>query len=140
MKEGEIVEPVEKTGKDESPPPTYTHNEKKEIPPITDLEGRGQENLNAVFENPLANIPRDQLFKNVEDFCTEFNLLDDLEIFKKGALISQDPANATKLPELTESEREALVREHTHKWSQPWQLYFLTGKFGCYKMALTTIC
>jgi hypothetical protein len=32
------------------------------------------------------------------------------------------------LPELTDSEREALEREHTHKWSQPFQLYFLASE------------
>lgn len=122
------MDPAETVAKDENPsPPTYAHNEKKDF--IHDeLEGRGRDNLNAVFENPLAGIPREQLLKNVEEFCTEFNLLNDLEIFKKGALISQDPANATHLPELNDAEREALVREHTHKWHQPWQLYFLTSK------------
>lgn len=57
----------------------------------------------------------------------KFNLMADLETFQKGALISQNPESATTLTELTEFEREALVREHTHKWSQPWQLYFLAS-------------
>ncbi|KAJ5239427.1 hypothetical protein N7468_004046 [Penicillium chermesinum] len=127
MKEGDIGDPVETAHKDDSPPPTptYIHSEKKGIA-HDELEGRGRDNLNAVFENPLAGIPRDELFRNVEEFCTKFGLLDDLEVFKKGALISQSPATAASLPELNEAEREALVREHTHKWHQPWQLYFLT--------------
>lgn len=115
-------------GKEESPP-SYAHTEKKPTD-LPDPEGRGAGNMSAIFENPLAGIPRAQLFADVEEFCTKFGLMDDVEIFKKGALISQDPASATSLPELTEDEREAVVREHTHRWSQPWQLYFLAGKYG----------
>jgi hypothetical protein len=55
--------------------------------------------------------------------------MNDLETFQKGALISQNPETATTMPELNDSEKEALIREHTHKWSQPWQLYWLASKF-----------
>jgi hypothetical protein len=37
---------------------------------------------------------------------------------------------AETLPELTEEEREALQRETTHKWSQPWMLYFMASTSG----------
>lgn len=109
---------------EDSPSPTFEHQEKQRAG-ILDIEGSAPGNLNAVFENPLAGIPREQLFKDVVEFCQKYNLMDHVETFKKGALISQDPASATSLPELSEHEREALEREHTHKWSQPWQLYFL---------------
>lgn len=105
---------------------SYAHHEKARSG-LPDVEVQGPNNLSAVFENPLAGIPREQLFQDVENFC-RFNLMNDLETFKKGALISQAPETATSLPELSEVEREALIREHTHKWSQPWQLYFLTSK------------
>ncbi|KAJ5095665.1 hypothetical protein NUU61_005021 [Penicillium alfredii] len=127
MKEAEIMDPgmENMVGKEESPP-SYAHTEKKPTD-LPDPEGREAGNLSAIFENPLAGIPRAQLFADVEEFCTKFGLMDDVEIFKKGALISQDPASATSLPELTEDEREAVMREHTHRWSQPWQLYFLAA-------------
>ncbi|KAJ5574226.1 uncharacterized protein N7459_008653 [Penicillium hispanicum] len=123
MKEGEIVDPVQSNDKDDNPP-SYAHAEKKETPGLPDIEGT-RSHLNAVFENPLAGISRQQLFKDVGEFCRKFDLMDDVETFKKGALISQNPESATMLPELSEVERESLVREHTHKWHQPWQLYFL---------------
>jgi hypothetical protein len=122
MKENESTDPTaEKVEQiDESSHPTAFHREVK-----TDIEDHSRGNLNAVFENPLAGISREQLFKNVEEFCSKYDLIDHVETFKKGALISQDPASATSLPELSDDEKEALEREHTHKWSQPWQLYFL---------------
>ncbi|KAJ5724149.1 hypothetical protein N7488_002184 [Penicillium malachiteum] len=125
MKEGEIMDPGPGIDEKTDNPPSYEHAEKKESVPTIDLEHRGDNELNAVFQNPLAGFSREQLFENVEAFCRKFDLMDDLETFKKGALISQSPENATKLPELSEDERNALVREHTHKWHQPWQLYWL---------------
>jgi hypothetical protein len=125
MKKSEINDPTaEKVERMEESSPTYTHKEEK-TSGVLDVENRAQGNLNAVFENPLAGIPREQLFKNVVEFCQEYDLMDHVETFKKGALISQDPASATSLPGLLDFEREALEREYTHKWSQPWQLYFL---------------
>ncbi|KAJ5808106.1 hypothetical protein N7474_009375 [Penicillium riverlandense] len=114
-------------GKDDYPP-SYEHAEKpKEDYQRPDVEHMGRDHLNAVFENPLAGIPREQLLRNVEEFCKKYQLEEYRETFVKGALISQDPANATNLPELTDEEREALIREHTHKWSQPWKLYWLAA-------------
>lgn len=131
MKEEEIADPTaEKDERTETP--TYAHSEEK-IEHLPDVEDRSRGHLNAVFENPLAGIPREQLFKDVADFCHKYDLMDHVETFKKGALISQDPAKATSLPELTDDERVALEREHTHKWSQPWQLYFL----ACMSLKIT---
>lgn len=80
-----------------------------------------------IFENPLANIPREKLIQDVEQFCAEFGLQEYLQTFIKGALISQNPSAALSLPELSEEDRYHLERETTHKWSQPWQLYFMAS-------------
>jgi hypothetical protein len=116
---------IKKGNSSDENPPSFVHQEKESVLP--EIEGRGANSLNAVFENPLAGIPRHQLFRDVEEFCSEYNLMADLEVFQKGALISQAPESARSLPELNDTEREALTREHTHKWSQPWQLYFLAS-------------
>jgi hypothetical protein len=128
MKEDEVVNSSPRLNEKTDDPPSFEHKEKKDGA-LQDLEGRGPNNLNAVFQNPLAGIPREQLFKNVHEFCSKFDLLEDLETFKKGALVSQNPETATQLPDLNEFEREALIREHTHKWHQPWQLYWLASMF-----------
>ena len=107
--------------------PSFEHKEKPKTRHIYDVEGLDRSKLNAIFENPLAGVPRDELFEDVDRFCQNHGLMEYKELFRKGALISQNPAVAETLPELTEEEREALQRETTHKWSQPWMLYFMTS-------------
>ncbi|CAI7622207.1 unnamed protein product [Penicillium viridicatum] len=123
MKENEMTDSTAgKIEHIEESPPTNIQKEEK-----ADLESRSPGNINAVFENPLVGISREQLFRDVIEFCNKYNLMDHAEVFKKGALISQNPASATSLPDLSEEEKEALERERTHRWSQPWQLYFLAS-------------
>lgn len=133
MKENEFLEPANETnGSKEKRTESISSSGSKEMPEtshIPDVEGRlDRSHLNAIFENPLAGIPRDRLMKDVQEFCLRFNLMDDLETFQKGALVSQDPEGAATMPELSEFEKETLIREKTHKWSQPWQLYWLASK------------
>lgn len=133
MKENDFLEPVNETDgskeKRTESLSSYGGKEKPETAHIPDVEGRlDRSHLNAVFENPLAGIPRDRLMKDVQEFCLRFNLMDDLETFQKGALVSQNPEAAATMPELNDFEKETLIREKTHKWSQPWQLYWLASK------------
>lgn len=123
----DLKDPMQESNGKGDTSPSYDHQEKTRYE-APDVETGERNHLNAVFENPLAGIPREQLFKQVEEFCHQWGLMSDLETFKKGALISQSPESATTLPELSDFEREALEREHTHKWSQPWQLYFLASE------------
>ncbi|PWY88187.1 hypothetical protein BO70DRAFT_177295 [Aspergillus heteromorphus CBS 117.55] len=113
--------------KDDSPASVEHAEKPHERHDVLDIEGREGASLNAVFENPLAGIPREQLFDDVERFCRQYGLESHLDEFRKGALISQDPQNALDLPELTEEDREVIRREQTHKWSQPWQLYWMAA-------------
>jgi hypothetical protein len=104
------------------------------------LPERPANKLNAVFENPLADIPREQLLADVARFCKQYGLEEYEEVFKKGALVSQNPAGAQDLVELSEEEKTVLRREHTHKWSHPWQLYFLASKCGICGMQSSGFC
>lgn len=96
---------------------------------VYDIEDTETNELSAVFENPLADVPRDKVLLDVDTFCRQYGLEEHLENFKKGALISQNPGVALALPELSEEDKETLRREQTHKWSQPWQLYFMASKY-----------
>ncbi|KAJ9193046.1 hypothetical protein DTO021D3_4952 [Paecilomyces variotii] len=121
--------------------PSSTLEEKEHESPVSQehaelaREGRGvfyiderpTNKLSAVFENPLAGVPRERLFEDVEKFCKQFGLEEHVETFKKGALVSQNPSGAQDLVELSQEEKEFLRREHTNKWSQPWQLYFMAA-------------
>lgn len=109
--------------------PSVEHSEKsKEARDVYDLEGRQGDSLAAVFENPLSGVPRGRLFEDVAEFCKKFGLEDHIDLFQKGALISQSPTTALDLPELNDDEKNFIRREKTHKWSQPWQLYFMAGE------------
>ncbi|KAK5172709.1 uncharacterized protein LTR77_002829 [Saxophila tyrrhenica] len=87
--------------------------------------GPDTKQLNAVFENPLAGIEPSQLKKDVEQFCSDFDLMDHVDAFQKGALIARDPPNGADVEGLTPDEKEAIVREKTRKWQHPWMLYWL---------------
>jgi hypothetical protein len=84
--------------------------------------------LSATFANPLANIPKEQLMSDVETFCKQHNLQEFMDEFKKGALVAQSPAEAQNFPELSPEDKNVLEREHTHRWSQPWRLYWLASE------------
>ena len=86
------------------------------------------EKLSATFENPLANIPKKQLLSDVETFCKQHNLQEYMDEFKRGALVAQSPSEAHTLHDLSSDDKVALEREQTHRWSQPWQLYWLASE------------
>jgi hypothetical protein len=79
------------------------------------------------LRNPLAGFSKEELFADVESFAQQKNLMFALEDLKKGALISQDPNNFEELNELSEEDKEKIRREKTHRWSQPFMLYFMTS-------------
>lgn len=83
-------------------------------------------------KNPLAGLTKDELLADVEAFAQEKNLTHILDDLKKGALIAQDPKSFESLTELSEGEKEILRREKTHRWSQPFMMYFMTSKFCFY--------
>lgn len=117
--------------KEESPSRTETTAATKagDADIYKDLHEQSQSGLNAIFENPLANIPREKLLEDVENFCRLYGLETHLDTFMKGALVAQNPLAAQDLNDLTEEEKAVLTAENTHKWSQPWQLYWLVGEW-----------
>jgi hypothetical protein len=83
------------------------------------------DNLSAAFDNPLSDIPREQLLADVETFCRDNKLMDHIDVFRKGALVAQNPHDTDSIQELSQEDRDVLLREHTHRWSQPFALYWL---------------
>ena len=88
-----------------------------------------ENNANAALKNPLAGMSKEELIADVEEFAAERGLMDEVEYLKKGALVAQNPKQFEFIDELTEDEKETLRRETTHRWSQPWMMYFMTGEF-----------
>lgn len=76
-------------------------------------------NPSGQVKNPLAGIPRAQLMSDVEQFCSDKGLQDEVELIKRGALVAQSPLAFEEMEELSEEEKKVLTREQTHKWSHP---------------------
>ncbi|KAF7536992.1 hypothetical protein G7054_g4111 [Neopestalotiopsis clavispora] len=74
--------------------------------------------------NPLAAKTKDELISDVEAFCTQHNLVDKLETFKKGALVARTPNAPRSIAELTTEDHEVLRVEAEHRWRHPKALYF----------------
>ncbi|KAB8070594.1 hypothetical protein BDV29DRAFT_160301 [Aspergillus leporis] len=81
---------------------------------------------NTKLKNPLAGLSREELYLDIEEFTQEKNLGDIVELLKRGALVAQDPRSFELLNELSEDEKELLRREKTHRWNQPFMMYFMT--------------
>jgi hypothetical protein len=82
----------------------------------------------AKLRNPLVGLTEEQVLAGVEIWCTEKGLTKDLDSFRKGALIArvgQRDDGYEYVNILSEEEKGWLRHENTHRWSQPFMLYFL---------------
>jgi hypothetical protein len=87
-----------------------------------------QKSVTAKLHNPLAGLSEEQVLADVETWYTEKGLSDELDSFRKGALIArvgQRDDDFEYVRELSEEEKGWLRHETTHRWSQPKMLYFL---------------
>ena len=103
------------------------YDEKTDNKIDTDVLPRNK--LSTMFENPLGGIPREQLFKDVDEFCQKWDLMEYQNVFRKGALVAQSPHAVQGMDDLTDEDKLVIEREHTHKWSQPKTLYWLVSMY-----------
>ncbi|KAK0523978.1 hypothetical protein OC835_006078 [Tilletia horrida] len=80
-------------------------------------------NTDGALHNPLHGLTREQLFAKVEQFATEKNLVSEIDLLKKGALIAQNPADIRSLDILSDEEKNQIEHEYAHKWHHPLTLY-----------------
>ncbi|KAH7323118.1 plastidic glucose transporter 4 [Stachybotrys elegans] len=96
---------------------TYdTHNEK------------GGPSTAALLRNPLEGMSEEDVLADVDAFVHDKGLSEHREDFRKGALLARVNGTSDGFEAVTavsESEKEILRREITHRWSQPFTLYFL---------------
>ncbi|KAJ3798615.1 hypothetical protein GGU11DRAFT_780178 [Lentinula aff. detonsa] len=83
------------------------------------------QNRNAKLANPLAHISHEQLLEDAKVFAETHGLEDLVLEFQKGALVAQDPSQFEKLSQLNDEDKAIFRRELTHKWDQPYMLYYL---------------
>jgi hypothetical protein len=86
-----------------------------------------QNAINAMLENPLAGKSRESVIRDARRFARDHGMAEDEDDFVKGALVAREPDNFENIPELSEEDKAALRFEITHKWRQPFTLYFLVG-------------
>jgi hypothetical protein len=60
---------------------------------------------------------------DVETFARDKNLLEIVDVLKKGAQVAQNPGNFEQIESLDQGELEALRQEKDHKWKHPRTLY-----------------
>lgn len=77
------------------------------------------QNVTGEIKNPLVGIPREELMADVEKFAERNDMLDTLDLLKKGALVAQNPADFENMPELDEEDRDCLREEITRRWKHP---------------------
>ncbi|KAF5262429.1 hypothetical protein FOXYS1_6852 [Fusarium oxysporum] len=73
--------------------------------------------------NPLSALSREEVAILVDELVHDHNLQDERDIFLKGALVAQNPVALDQIPELTETERHALIQEAEKKWKHPKMLW-----------------
>ncbi|KAJ5651180.1 uncharacterized protein N7484_004903 [Penicillium longicatenatum] len=100
-------------------PPDYSRTEKAHVEQVS-----LQNNVSAKIKNPLADLTKAQVLRDVEEFAQEHQLTHILPELRKGALVARDPGEFESVPDLTGVELGALRDEVLHKWRQPWALYF----------------
>jgi hypothetical protein len=70
----------------------------------------------------------EEVLKDVDRFIDSRGLADKRDAFHKGALMARvqnQPNGFEKINMLSEEEKGWLRHEETHRWSQPFMLYFL---------------
>lgn len=82
----------------------------------------------ALLRNPLLGYSHSELMADVDSFTEKYGLSEHRDSFRKGALVAQAstrPGGFETISELTEEEKAVLRKEVTHRWDQPFMLYFL---------------
>lgn len=87
-----------------------------------------QPSVAALLRNPLSGMTDEEVLKDANAFVDAKGLQDHRDTFQKGALLArvqQREDGFEYVKELTDEERDVLRHEKSHRWSQPFKLYFL---------------
>ncbi|CAO1618652.1 unnamed protein product [Sympodiomycopsis kandeliae] len=80
-------------------------------------------NAEGKIVNVLAGIPKHELYKQVEEFAKQHDLVDHTEILQKGALAAQSPSTFEDMDEFDENEKKYLRLEINSPWRIPIRLW-----------------
>jgi hypothetical protein len=91
------------------------------------FKGR-QPSVAAQLKNPLAGMTDQDVLEDVDVWVSQRGLDHERETFRRGALLARvinTEGAFERIDSIPEDEKEVLRKESTHRWSQPFQLYFL---------------
>lgn len=94
-------------------------------PPIADPELQRIAELSAKLENPLSGFSTEDLIQQAQEFCQANHLNDQLENFKRGAILAANPQDLDRIPGITQEERQFIDWESSRRWKQPMMMYFI---------------
>lgn len=100
------------------------HNQKEVDKYYDQAQPEGQVANALGLDNILARLSKEELIADVDQFVSAHGLDAHSEVFRKGALVAQQPDNWNQIAELDEEDKLAIQEEHLHKWRQPRALYF----------------
>ncbi|KAI6912966.1 MFS transporter [Hortaea werneckii] len=92
-----------------------------------DIEAYRHHDRGAQAQNSLAGTSPQELEAQVDVFCDKFGFQDHLTVFRKAALVAQNPDKIESIESLTEDDRYWLQLEHTKRWELPWTMYMCIG-------------
>lgn len=87
-----------------------------------------QPSVSAQLRNPLAGKTEADVLRDVDQFVTEKGLDQFRDDFQKGALLARvvnREGGFEHVAQISEQEKDILRYEQTHRWKQPFMLYFL---------------
>lgn len=102
---------------------TAVHEEERQ----TSYKNR-RPSASAQLRNPFVGKTEEDVLDDVDAFVENKGLQDERETFRKGALlarVSQRVDGFESVKQLSEEEKDLLRHEISHRWSQPFMLYFL---------------
>lgn len=106
-------------------PPSKVDNE---APTLEHSGASDTAKLGAKLENPLLGLTQEQVLEEVDAFTESKGLTEHREVFRKGALMAQlinVPDGFEQISILDEEDKAVLRKEVSHRWHQPFMLYFL---------------
>ncbi|WWC71168.1 uncharacterized protein I206_105121 [Kwoniella pini CBS 10737] len=126
---------LEKPPSIQSDSATVTNDAKKSTTPPVARYGEdprfGPEHIEistSMLSNPLDGMSPEEVIKDVDSFVEAKGLTEHRDIFRRGALlarVAQKPEAFEDIAEIPEDEKQILREEITHRWKQPFMLYFL---------------
>lgn len=103
----------------------HVHDRKTTTPSVIDSEVQKITELSSKLENPLSGFTTQELIQQAQEFCQTNGLIDQVENFKRGAILAADPQDLDRIPGLTPEERQYVEDEANHRWRQPLMMYYI---------------